>query len=65
MANKDKTKKPRDFSGIVGLLLLFVVASIAYSTSVIVMGTTGPIPLIMVAPQALFALYTLVKRFTK
>ena len=60
-----KVKKERSFSGIIGLLQLFVIASIAYSTAVIAMGTEGYIPLALVAPQTLWAVCTLVARFTK
>lgn len=64
--NKSKpSKKQRSFNGIIGLLQLFVVASVAYSTAVIVMGTEGYIPWALVAPQALWAVCVLVKRFSK
>lgn len=60
-----KVKKERNFSVIMGIMQLFVVASIAYSTAVIAMGTEGYIPLALVVPQALWAICTLVKRFSK
>lgn len=52
-------------SATMGVMQLFVVASIAYSTAVIAMGTEGYVPLALVAPQALWAVCTLVKRFSK
>lgn len=74
MANKNNTKKaevktPKKSSrnyknGIIGVMQLFAVASIAYSTVVIVIGTEGYIPLIMVAPQALLGATIAVKKFS-
>lgn len=52
-------------SGTIGIMLLFAVASIAYSTVVIAIGTEGIVPLIMVAPQALLGTAILVKKFSK
>lgn len=63
--NNKPAKKQRSFNGIMGVLQLFVVASVAYSTAVIAMGTEGYIPLALVAPQALWAVCVLVKRFSK
>lgn len=48
-----------------GLLMLFVVASIVYSTYVISSGTDGWIPKAMVAPQAMFAALVAIKKFSK
>lgn len=60
-----KTKKQRNFTGVVGILLLFVVASIGYSTYVVYFGTEGVAPKLMLIPQAVFAVVELVKRFSK
>lgn len=51
--------------GILGIGLLLVVVSIAYSTLVIIAGVDGPISKIILLPQALFALVTLLKAFSK
>lgn len=50
--------------GIMGIVQLIVVASIAYSTAVIVLGTEGYIAKALVVPQALWAVCLLIKRFT-
>ena len=50
---------------ILGLGQLLVVISIAYSTAVIVLGTEGYIPLVMIAPQAVLAVVITSKHFTK
>ena len=52
-------------NSIMGIGMLLVVASIAYTSTVIVLGTQGWVPLVMVAPQALFALGVLFIKFTK
>jgi len=50
---------------IIGIATLFVIASIAYSTVVIALGTQGLIPKILIVPQAIYAFVILIKRFTK
>jgi hypothetical protein len=68
MSKKEKVqkeKKVRDYSIIVGILQLFVIASIAYSSAVIVMGTEGYIPMALLVPQVVYAVVVLIKRFTK
>lgn len=60
-----KEKKPFNANGIMGVLQLFVIASIVYSTAVIAMGTEGYIPLALVAPQAIYVVVVLIKRFSK
>lgn len=62
---QSKPKKQRNFNGVVGILLLFVVASIAYSTYVVALGTEGYIPKVMLLPQAAWVVVELIKRFTK
>lgn len=51
--------------GAFGIMGLFVVASIAYSTYVIIAGTDGYVPIAMVAPQATFAAWLAVYKFGK
>lgn len=62
-ASKKSNKNTK--SAIIGIMLLFAVASIAYSTVVIAIGTEGYIPLVMVAPQAILAVVILVNKFVK
>lgn len=52
-------------NGIMGVMLLLVVASIAYSSAVIIMGVDGYIAKVLIAPQIIFAAVTLIKQFTK
>lgn len=61
----EKSKMDKTKSAIIGIGLLFAVASIVYSTSVIVLGTEGIVPLIMLIPQAILALVILIKQFLK
>lgn len=63
-----KTPKKSKYNyknGIMGIMQLFAVASIAYSTVVIAIGTEGIIPLVMVAPQAILAVVIAINKFTK
>ena len=63
---KTTSKKANSFNvGIIGLSMLFVIASIAYTTTVIWLGTEGYISKVLTAPQVIFAVTVLVKRFTK
>ena len=68
-ANSDvkNTKKQSGsaVNGIIGLGMLFVISSIAYTTAVIWLGTEGYVSKVLTAPQVIFALIVLVKRFTK
>ena len=52
-------------NGIIGLLMLLVVLSIAYSTYVVWFGTTGLTAKILLAPQLVFAAVILIKKFNK
>ena len=52
-------------AGIIGMGMLFVIASIAYTTTVIWLGTEGYISKVLTAPQVIFSVIVLVKRFTK
>lgn len=60
----EKSKKNYKNS-IMGIMQLFAVASIAYSTIVIAIGTEGYIPLVMVAPQAILAVVIAINKFAK
>lgn len=63
---KTKTEPvPRDFTGILGLIQIFVLVSISYSTYVVALGTQGYASRVMLIPQALFAAVLLVKKFTR
>lgn len=63
--NSKKWHQSRFMSAIIGIGKLFAVCSIVYSTSVIVLGTEGVMPLIMLIPQALLAVLMLGKQFIK
>jgi len=52
-------------NGILGIWLLLVVVSIAYSTSVTRTFVNSNASLIALAPQAIFAIITIVKSFSK
>ena len=52
-------------NSIMGVMLLLVTASIAYSSAVIIMGVDGYIAKALIAPQIVFAVMTLIKQFTK
>lgn len=68
-ATKKNEKAPvspwRKFRAIIGIGLALVVVSIAYSVVVILLGTEGLLPKIMLAPQAIFALIVLGVAFAK
>ena len=51
--------------GIMGIMQLIVVASIAYSSAVIAIGTDGYVAKVLIVPQALWAVCTLIRHFTK
>ena len=76
MANKIKNTKTTEAktvkkskqnikNSIIGTMQLFAVASIAYSTVVIAIGTEGYIPLVLVAPQAVLAVTIAITKFAK
>ena len=61
---KKNRKSARGFGfGILGMLLLLVVMSIAYSSYIVWFGTTGATPKILLAPQLLFAAAVLITVF--
>lgn len=68
---KKSTKAERELilqqrkNGILGIWLLLVVVSIAYSTSVTRTFVNSNASLIALAPQAIFAIITIVKSFSK
>lgn len=64
-AKKTTKKQAKKANGIIGLLLLLVVLSVAYSSYVVWFGTTGLVPKIMLAPQLIFAAAVLVWKFNK
>lgn len=66
-AQVEAPKKPsKNYkNSIMGIMQLFAVASIAYSTIVIAIGTEGYIPLVMVAPQAILAVVIAINKFAK
>ena len=67
MATKKQVKEPkapRNYSGVLGMLQVFVIVSICYSTFVVYEGTQGYAPKVMLIPQALWAALLIVKKFT-
>jgi len=60
-----KAKKTHKLDGIMGVLQLFVVVSIAYSSYIVIAGTDGLVPKLLVIPQILWAVIILVMKFTK
>jgi len=67
---KTEVKTPKKSTGkvknsIIGTMQLFAVASIAYSTVVIAIGTEGIVPLVMIAPQAILAVVIAINKFVK
>lgn len=71
MAKQTKSQEPKapknkkDYTKLTGMLELFVVASIAFSSYVVIMGVQSLTPRLLLVPQILWAAYQLVKRFTK
>lgn len=64
--DKATNRKPKNISGkIVGISLLLVVLSIAYTTTVIFMGTDGIEAKILTTPQIILAVVLALKQFTK
>jgi len=67
-SNKDVVSKKKNIklkATTQGILELFVVCSIAYSTTVIALGTEGYVSIALTAPAVLWAGLVLVRRFTK
>lgn len=67
--DKTEAKEAKGFGGnlrgIIGIVLLLGVLSIGYSTTVIVMGTDGWIPIVMVVPQSVLAVAIAAWKFSK
>ena len=60
-----KKQKSSKLDGIMGVLQLFVVVSIAYSSYIVIAGTDGLTPKLLVIPQIMWAVIILVMKFTK
>lgn len=60
-----KLAREQQLRGILGIGALFVVVSIAYSSYVIFSGVDSSVSRIMLIPQVIFAIYTLIKAFSK
>lgn len=56
-------KTPRNYASVLGMLQVFVVVSIAYSTYIVALGTEGYTPKIMLIPQALYASILVIRKF--
>jgi hypothetical protein len=59
-----KAKHSLPLYGIFGILSLFVLVSIAYSTYMVAVGTDGVAPKVMLVPQALFAACLAIYKFS-
>lgn len=63
--SKQTNNKKSKTDATIGILLAIFCVSIVYSTAVVVLGTSEELtPKIMVIPQALGALYIILKKFT-
>lgn len=60
-----QTRQCLPLYGIWGIMGLFVVASVAYSTYMVAMGTQGYIPKVMLVPQVAFAVTIAIYKFSK
>lgn len=65
IAKEVAPKQPRDFTGIMGLLQVFVVVSIGYMGYIVILGTDGVIPKVMTLPALLWASVVVVCKFVK
>jgi len=65
VAKVEKSSDKGFMFGILGIAIALVIVSIAYSTAVILLGTKGITPKIMLAPQALFGVVVLGMAFSK
>lgn len=63
--NKPQKPKKNYRNGIIGVMQLFAVVSICYSTATIVLGTEGVVPIVMVTPQAILAVVIAINKFVK
>lgn len=62
-ANVQPVKQCLPIYGLWGILLLFVFGSVAYSTYMVAVGTTGIVPKVMLVPQATFAIILAILKF--
>lgn len=60
-----KFHKEQNVRAILGIGLLLVVVSIAYSTTIIFLGVDSSASRLALLPQVIFALFTLIKAFSK
>lgn len=60
-----KFLRQQNLRAILGIGLLLVIVSIAYSTTVIFIGVDSSASRLALLPQVVFALYTLIKAFSK
>lgn len=60
-----KAPRKRVINGILGIGLLFVIVSIAYSTYITILFVNNSTSIIALIPQVLFATITLLKAFSK
>jgi hypothetical protein len=58
-------KAPKDYKKFKGMIQLFVLVSVSYSTYIVFLGTTGITPKVMLIPQALYAAFVAINKFTK
>ena len=60
----DKPKKQYNIKAkAFGFFELLTVASIAFTTTIVILGTDSVVNMVLVAPQALWAVVTLIRRF--
>lgn len=57
------SKATSKYDSMIGILQVFVVVSIAYSTYIVALGTEGYIPKAMLIPQALYAAILVICKF--
>lgn len=62
---KEPVKKERNFNGLIGVLQLFAVASIIYSTVKLGLIADSTLDLILIAPQGILALIITISKFSK
>lgn len=65
VAKRLKAPRKQVVNGILGIGLLFVIVSIAYSTYVTVLFVNNVASVVALVPQVLFATFTLLKAFSK
>lgn len=61
----EQSKDCLPLQGVWGILVLFVIASIAYSTYMVALGTQGLTPKVMLIPQTAFAVIVALYKFSK